>query len=206
MTTETTTQKRVQCPSCGQKAKQVSPVTLRALLKDEHASGFAGGEHSCCAADGNGDTGCQPIEGDTGWRFCESQNCDVVYFSEEDETTYIQSQLKVSVGVKEKTGERPLCYCFGHSVASIKDELRIKGRSNALEDVRQKMNDPGCLCETKNPSGSCCLGSVAKGIKIAQDELECSTNQPAKRRERSERSFGEGNCDGDASRRIPATI
>ncbi len=171
MTTETIPGKRVQCPSCGQKGKRVSPVTLRALLKDEYARRLADGEHSCCATEGSRETGCRPIEGDTGWRFCASPDCDVVYFSEDGATTFTQAQLKVSVGVKARTGERPLCYCFGHSVASIKEELRTKGRSDALDDIRAKMKDPGCRCEVTNPSGSCCLGSVAKGIQIAQEEL-----------------------------------
>ena len=171
MTAETTTRKRVRCPSCGQRAKRVGLVTLQALLKEEHASELGGGEHSCCASERDGDTGCQPIAGDTRWWFCDAQDCDVVYFSEEDGTTFITSQLKVLVGVKETTGDRPLCYCFGHSVASIKDELRTKGVSEALEDIRAKMQDPGCRCETENPAGSCCLGSVGKGIKMAQKEL-----------------------------------
>jgi hypothetical protein len=121
-------------------------------------------------------TGCKPIIGDTGWRFCASPDCDVVYFSEEGDTIYTRSQLKVPVGVKERSGERPLCYCFGHSVASIKEELRTKGRSDALEDIRAKMKDPGCRCEVTNPSGSCCLGSVARGIEIARAELEAERN------------------------------
>jgi copper chaperone CopZ len=95
----------------------------------------------------------------------------VVYFAEETETTFTKSQLKVPVGVKERTGDRPLCYCFGHSVASIKQELHTKGRSDALQDIRGKMNDPACSCEVTNPSGACCLGSVSKGIEIAKQEL-----------------------------------
>lgn len=167
-TTESKTARRVECPSCGKKAKRVSPVTLGALLKDKFAEPFTADGQSCC--DSNGE-GCKPVTGDTGWRFCDSPDCDVVYFSEAGDTTFTKSQLKVAVGVKETTGERPLCYCFGHSVASIKDELRTKGHSNALEDIRAKMKDPGCRCETENPSGACCLGSVTKGIQIAQEEL-----------------------------------
>jgi len=171
MSTDTATEKRTQCPSCGRKARRVGPVTLQALLKEEYSIGLIGGKTACCASDGNGETGCQPIAGDTGWRFCDSPDCDVVYFSEEGSTQFTKPQLKVAVGMKETTGERPLCYCFGHSVASIKDDLQATGRSDALPDIREKMKDPGCRCETENPSGSCCLGSVAKGIEIARNEL-----------------------------------
>lgn len=169
MTTETTMDKRLHCPSCNKKAKRVSAVTLRALLKDQFVTEISSGDYSCC---GPNDEGCTPITEDTGWRFCDAPACDVVYFSEEKDTSFTKSQLKVPVGVKETSGERPLCYCFGHSVASIKQELRTKEHSDALEDIRAKMKDPGCHCETSNPSGSCCLGSVTKGIRVAQEELE----------------------------------
>ena len=172
MGVQTTTEKGMNCPFCGKKAKRVSTETLRALLRDEFAREFGGIDQTCRASNGNDTGGCAPITGDTGWRFCDSQDCDVVYFSEEGGTTFTKSQLKLAVGVKETTGERPLCYCFGLSVESIKGELRSQGRSDALEDIRAKMKDPGCRCETENPSGSCCLGNVTKGIKMAQEELE----------------------------------
>lgn len=169
--TETKAERRIACPSCGKKAKRVGAATLGALLKDEFAQRFAADDRSCRDSASNG---CQPISGETGWRFCDSPGCDVVYFSEDDGDAFTKPQLKASVGVKETAGERPLCYCFGHSVASIKNELRTKGRCDALDDIRAKMKDPGCHCETANPSGACCLGSVAKGIQIAQEELQMS--------------------------------
>lgn len=164
-------EKHVLCPSCAKTGKRVNSVTVRALLKQQYAEGMATTEHSCGNTNGNREFGCKSTTADAGWRFCDSPDCDVVYFSEKGDTRFTKSQLKVLVGVKETTGERRLCYCFGHSAASIKDELRTKCRSDALEDIRAKMKDPGCHCETSNPSGSCCLGNVTKGIQIAQEEL-----------------------------------
>src|SRR5262245_39958333 len=133
-----------ECPKCRKKGKAVQALTLRALLKDE----FIG----------------QAAEAD--YHFCAAEECDVVYFG--NRLIFTRPQLKVPVGVKETSGERPLCYCFGPSVASIKEELQAKGRSDALEDIRRQMRHPGCRCEVTDPSGSCCLGSVARGIDIAR--------------------------------------
>ncbi|MBI5757808.1 MAG: cation transporter [Planctomycetales bacterium] len=171
MTTTTTVEKRLLCPSCGQKGKRVSTATVQALLKDEYVSEVLSGSQLICEPTANGDSGCTPLTNDTGWRFCDSPDCDVVYFAEDSGTIFTRTQLRVSVGVKEKTGERPLCYCFGHTMASIKKKLLTTGRSDALEDIRAKMKDPGCHCEVTNPSGACCLGSVAKGIETAKAEL-----------------------------------
>ncbi len=191
MALEVITEKRTRCPSCGKAAKRVSTVTLRALLKEPFADAAAGANHSCCQSNGNSKSGCTALSTDTGWRFCDSPGCDVVYFAENGGTTFTKSQLRAPVGVKETVGERPLCYCFGHSIAGIKSEIRMKGRSDALEDIRAKMNDPGCRCESENPSGACCLGSVARGITIAQEELGMSNGSSQVKSVRSMTSLGE---------------
>mgnify|MGYP001826186587 CR=1 FL=1 len=111
MTNEPVRTNRIQCPSCENKAKRVSTVTLGALLRDECARQFSIDGQSCFISEGEG---CASIKAETGWRFCETKNCDVVYFSEEGDTTFRRSHLKVSVGVKEETGERPLCLSLIH--------------------------------------------------------------------------------------------
>jgi copper chaperone CopZ len=145
MTVATTTD--IECPNCGKKGKTVTLLTLRALLKDEFAGQIA----------------------DADYRFCDAKDCNIVYFG--NGRTFPKSQLNVAVGVKETQGERPLCYCFGHSVATLKEEIRTKGRSDALQDIRKKLKDAGCACEVTNPSGTCCLGTVTKGIETAKSEL-----------------------------------
>jgi copper chaperone CopZ len=135
------------CPSSGTKGKKVGAVTLHALVRNEF-----------------------PIADDAEYYFCDAKGCEVVYFTT-DGKTITKPQLKVEVGVKEMSGDRPLCYCFSHSVATVKEELRTKGQSVALEDIRRKMKDPGCACAVMNPSGSCCLGTVGKGIETAKGEL-----------------------------------
>jgi hypothetical protein len=145
MTLATTTD--TECPECGKEGKTLAPLTLRALLKDEFAGQIA----------------------DADYRFCDAKDCNFVYFG--NGQTFSKSQLNVAVGVKETQGKRPLCYCFGHSVATLKEEIRTKGQSDALQDIRKKMKDPGCACEVKNPSGTCCLGTFAKGIEDAKSEL-----------------------------------
>lgn len=179
MTNETMTTERTHCPSCQSTTKRVSTVTLGALLREEYAKPFKKDARSCRSAKSGA---CTAIDTETGWRFCDSTDCDVVYVSEDGDATFTKSQLKVEVGVKETAGERPLCYCFRHSVGSIKEELRKKGRSDAFEDIRARMKALGCHCESSNPSGSCCLGVVAKGIGIAGEELaenESPTRQPS---------------------------
>jgi Zinc binding domain len=139
--------KAIECPTCGRGANLVKPVTLRSVLRKEFV--------------------CLVREGE--YRFCGEKNCDTVYFGEG--RTFTKESLAVSVGVKETFGERPLCYCFGHSVATIAEDLLRKGRSDAVEDTRRRMKEVGCSCELKNPSGSCCLASLASGIAQAAETL-----------------------------------
>lgn len=65
--------------------------------------------------------------------------------------------------VKEIPGR--LCYCFKYSENDFRAAINKNKESDLLDDIKAKMKDPGCFCETANPSGKCCLVDIKKFIK-----------------------------------------
>jgi hypothetical protein len=138
------------CPACEMKARQVAPLTVRALVKPELA-----------------DT----VREET-YRFCESSACDVVYLSgSHPEHRFVRSDLRVRVG--EKANEPPIqvCYCFDWTTDDIERELRFTTTTTIPERIEQKVQQGFCHCETMNPQGTCCLGNVNKAVKEVRAKL-----------------------------------
>lgn len=137
----------MHCPCCGAAGQPVRPLTLRALLKPESAAQVKedGGYFFCGS-------------------FCGAAACDVVYFAPGSQV-FLKDDLIVRVGSKESAPPRPLCYCFGHTMESVAAEIERAGRSTVIADIRRRMQEEGCSCETKNPAGRCCLGSVEQFVR-----------------------------------------
>jgi len=85
-----------------------------------------------------------------GYYFCTDADCEVVYFGQ-DNSTISKSMLRTTIGAKEKTSERVVCYCFGISYATAENNSVI------VDFVKEKTKQSLCACETSNPSGRCCL-------------------------------------------------
>ena len=130
------------CPHCAEKAKGVLGKTVSHLVKKESQSKF---------------------DSFDGFYYCKTPTCKTVYFREG--TVLIQEDMSVVVGLKEGATPATVCYCFDWTKEKIKAELEATGKSSALEDIKAKMENPGCSCEVLNPSGGCCLGDVGKVIK-----------------------------------------
>ncbi len=139
---------KIACPLCKESAKGILAKTFDALVGDETKS-----KYSCFE----------------GFHYCKTPSCEVVYFREE--TLLKQEDMKVVVGLKNGAKPATLCYCFEWSREKIKEELQESGSSQALSDIKAKMQNPGCSCETLNPSGGCCLGDIGSAIKEIQKEL-----------------------------------
>ena len=51
-----------------------------------------------------------------------------------------------------------ICYCFRVSKKDIEKAIIDGNEEKLLASIKKQMKDPGCFCETANPSGKCCLG------------------------------------------------
>lgn len=99
--------------------------------------------------------------------FCDDPACNVVYFGDDDSTIPL-SQLRTRIGIKEKSDDSPLCYCFGIRNADLQ-------RDPAIRDFVVGQTQAGrCSCETSNPSGRCCLKDFPKARNSAPPAEEAT--------------------------------
>ena len=82
--------------------------------------------------------------------FCDDPSCDVVYFGG-DGTIIRKEQLRTRVSVKEAADDALVCYCFGATKADALSDPGIK--DFVVTQTKQGL----CSCDTRNPSGRCCL-------------------------------------------------
>lgn len=128
------------CPSCGTKAKSVSTLTVKSLVRD-HARVWT----------------------DNAYWFCRTPDCEVVYFSAK--AAFRKSDLKVRVGLKEREDPIPLCYCFRYDRDDVRRDIAAHGKSGIPDRIKTEVQGGFCACEVKNPSGNCCLGDVNRALK-----------------------------------------
>jgi hypothetical protein len=154
---ETSQKKVIFCPRCGEKGKVISLATVGAMAKTKLQAAKLSAQD---------------------YQLCRNHDCPVVYYA--GELQLEKRDLRVPVNFKERNYEGPVCYCFNHTVKSIRAEIQTKGHSTAQTMITQEVKAGRCACEVKNPAGSCCLGDVARVLQAAVTELK--TNARRERR------------------------
>lgn len=95
-------------------------------------------------------------------RFCGTLGCTVVHFDNAVPVVFEEALVTVAVHAKHpEDGSVPVCYCFGHTPATIRREVASTGRSSASKIIAAEVKAGHCACEVKNPKGTCCLGDVS---------------------------------------------
>jgi Zinc binding domain len=96
------------------------------------------------------------------YSFCTARECPVVYFESQHGLVFTVDDLRLRVGVKVSGDPIPLCYCFGFDESHLRDEIVRTGKTTIPEQISRLIHEGLCACETRNPSGVCCLGAVKK--------------------------------------------
>lgn len=91
-----------------------------------------------------------------GYYFCDSPDCEVVYFGQ-DRQTFTRADLRTAIGQKSRHPDRTLCYCFDVTQHDLAQRLDT-ARGFVIEQTR----DGTCDCEIRNPAGRCCLKDFPK--------------------------------------------
>ena len=87
--------------------------------------------------------------------FCDDPECNVVYFGQDDSIVK-KSDIRTRIGIKENTRDALVCYCFGVTFDIAATQPDVK--RFVIDKTKEKM----CDCETRNPSGKCCLKDFPK--------------------------------------------
>jgi len=140
---------RPTCPVTGERGRAVPSITLESLLLPAVRARIGTSE----------------------WYFCASPDCAVVYFDGFGKS-FDKQELSVRVGIKERAGPRPVCYCFDHTFESIAEEIRETGNSTVVDSITERIRAGDCECETLNPRGACCLGDVRAAVANTNATVE----------------------------------
>lgn len=139
---------RSKCSQCAGASRYVTKRTMLLMLKPELFERISDGQYY----------------------FCSNFDCGIVYFPEHQGTCFFTNDLRVRVGTKEKQDPKPLCYCFGFDESDFRDEINRTGKTVTLGRIAELLKAGMCACETRNPSGACCLGDITKTVKRLQSE------------------------------------
>jgi hypothetical protein len=133
VSTDNTSLKKHICPVNGKLYGQVSLSTIKHHIKNPWLRGFTGQKYY----------------------FCSDPDCNVVYFGQ-DNSVIETTEVRTKVGIKEKSEKAIICYCYGISKSDAKSNPLI--RSFVIGETKEQR----CACESRNPSGKCCLSSFPK--------------------------------------------
>ena len=137
-----------RCSSCDGQGRPVSRKTVLLMLKPELLEQAMHGSYS----------------------FCSARDCSIVYFEDKGDHQFTIDDLRLRVGLKVNDDPIPLCYCFGFDESHIRDDISTKGKTTIPARISNLIREGLCACDSRNPSGMCCLGEVNKTAKKFLEE------------------------------------
>jgi len=137
------------CPRCGERGRATKPETVTHLVREPDRVGLT----------------------TTPAIFCATPACEVVYF-DANGGTVLKQVVRVPVFQKELGPERPVCYCFEHSVEDVLAAARPDDSNAIVDEIMEACRKGLDRCEETNPQGRCCLGNI-RGLLRVEPTRSC---------------------------------
>jgi hypothetical protein len=96
--------------------------------------------------------------------FCADPACHVAYFGE-DGSIVPADALRQKIGIKDASQGALLCYCFNVTKLDFLSDASVK------DFVVEQTKNGNCACDTRNPSGRCCLKDFPRVPKLTAIKL-----------------------------------
>ena len=125
---------RGACPAC---AGRTIPVSAAHVMR--HVSGPAG----------------RGIAGEHG--FCPAPGCRVIFVAG-DGAVFTTADVRHPPAYKSGDQRDLLCFCFD----VCGDDALSDAGDRLIAFIGDRVRAKDCACDTLNPSGGCCLGSIAR--------------------------------------------
>ncbi|MGB9737122.1 MAG: hypothetical protein C0184_17185 [Chloroflexus aggregans] len=103
------------------------------------------------------------------YRFCQTADCPVVYFSNDGSQTLTVDHVRERVFQKE--AHQPdvfVCYCFQYQVGDLSGASQVDYEA-IVADIKAGIAADQCACDLRNPQGVCCLGNVMRIIRAQEN-------------------------------------
>jgi len=94
---------------------------------------------------------------DSNYFYCKTPSCDIVYYN--DKETFTSAMINKEIGCKDSSSQNALiCYCYNYTKSSL-DTIGL------VDKIQIRIDSYGSRCDTRHPSGQCCLPYIKNTIK-----------------------------------------
>ena len=134
--------KENNCPFCDNAGISVAKITVEHLVVENHRKDVVEDQY----------------------KICMNEDCDVVYYSLDNGTTFLKDQVSVPIWFKKDANPKYACYCSKVTEeqvveAVVKHGARTVNEVNAITGAMKNSN-----CKENNPLGICCHKIIQEAI------------------------------------------
>ncbi|MFT7861179.1 MAG: hypothetical protein ABXS93_09665 [Sulfurimonas sp.] len=160
----TTINSNTHCPICNSKGLNVKEITIKSQLNKDILDNLK-----------------TPM---SEFNFCNNPKCDTVYYSNDGNEVFSQTDIKSKVTIKNDNPKTPLCYCRKLLKERVLKMIENK-ETNIYDKIKSIISEGKSFCEKSNPKGVCCTDDIKNfltknGVNLNESKAQLfSINPPS---------------------------